>query len=277
MCLRPQACFRTALVLAVILGGSAAAAQSATGTVEKPLLPSEALKKAFDDLAANKGQQKDICRGYLAQARTEGLPEDERFALAELYFVSLMPDESKALFQPFLAGTDFRARMAWQRMMRMNAVAYEDFAAVEKALPEYRAKFPPDRRDLYHSYSGVQGLADHYRKAGDHQKVVDLVSAEIAQLPADAPFYSAVLAGSFFESFAKVGKAAEAARILTTALKAFETAKVDHQAIGWPAEPLRLEEIKAPVAFHDKTHQRLKESVAMLSAAPAAKAPPARP
>lgn len=264
-----------ALISGIIAGGAlllgTLPGRASAETEPASLLPSAGLSQAFSDLASSKGAQKDICRGYLARVQKEGLNEDERFALAELYFVSLMPGEAKALFQPFLAGNDLKARMAWQRMMRMNVAAYEDFPAVEKGVQEYRVKFPSDPRDLYDTYAGVQGLADRYVKAGEDQKVVDLILTEAARLPADKPYYTLALAGTYFNSFAKVGKPAEAGRILRQVLAAFEATQGKREGLGWPAQPLRLEEVKAPAAIHDRIYGKLKEMEPLFQASPPAK------
>lgn len=235
------------------------------------LLPSVALRATLAEVANDRTRQREIAESYLARVRPdEPHGEAEQFALAELYFVALKPDEARAAFRPFLDGDDLRARMAWQRLMQMSAVAYGDFERVERLITEYRAKFSPDMRDPYHTFSGTRALAAHFKGQGNHAKVVELILAELAALPSSHPRYAAGLARSNHESFAVIGRTAEAVEILRRHKATLEKLEAEGYT-GWPSDELpRIEEMPSSGAFFQRVLGAYRQPP---TAAPSAPAP----
>ncbi|HEV2913726.1 MAG TPA: hypothetical protein VGX92_10650 [Pyrinomonadaceae bacterium] len=191
---------------------------------EKTLLPTEALHEIFQEMVGQPNKQKEIATKYLAKAKTTDLTSDEQFALGELYFAAVMPDESKAVFEKFIPGNDLKARMAWQSVMLINMRAFQNYDGTENDIRKYRAKFRPVKEDLPHLYWVVFGVADNYRTKGNHEKAIELVMQEIESLPSNAPYYSYGLAATFLDSFKQVGKQEYAIRILEKARDIYTTA-----------------------------------------------------
>jgi hypothetical protein len=145
---------------------------------------------------------------------TTGLSAEEEMALAELHFLAFNPKEADAIFSRYLDRTDRIGRMAWIRHQQIQFRAFDKHDETEPAIAEFRKRFPVSPDDLTYTSSMVFNQANRYALRGDHEKAVQLVLEDLAGLPQDLPLRSFQLAGTFFASFMKVGKGAEARAIL---------------------------------------------------------------
>lgn len=207
-----------------VLGFVALPATEAPARAQEGLLPSEALHEIHlvltRDTTADQGM---VTEQWLKRTRRESLEPDERLALAEMYFIGFRPNEADPLFAEFASGTDRRARLATQRRYRMAMAAWDRYDGVEERIRTDRRRLPAMPDDPWHFQPAVSTLAAHYRDRGDHSAVVRVISEELASLPTDGVYFSHTLPGSFFSSYAAVGRRDEAIAHLETVRDAMLT------------------------------------------------------
>lgn len=176
------------------------------------LAPALALHRFHEQMAAagQGANQGDIAGALLKQARKGNLDDAEGFALGELYFVALKPDEADAAFARYRNGTDLRARVALQRHLRMRMAAFQIYGDVEDTIRAARARLSVSQSDPWHLMPAVSTLARYHAGRGEHAVVVRLVMDEIGGLPVDGVYFSHLLPGTFLESFTAEGKRDEA-------------------------------------------------------------------
>lgn len=189
---------------------------------EKTLLPTEALHQIFEELRTQPTKQGEIGERILQKIKTTDLSSAEEFALAEVYFVSLMGGKAKQAFPKFAKGDGLNARIARQRLMRMKFVIDEKIDDVEKEVYEYRAQLKPVKTDLVHSSSIVGSLARHYQTKGDYEKAVKLIVDGLEMMPLDAPYRAFRLPATHYSSFEKAGKKDVALKLLERAREAMQ-------------------------------------------------------
>lgn len=210
----------SAFALAVVFAGlpRVASAQS-----DGRLPPTEVLYLSLSAMERNPTTPRlEAIGSYYRQMQTEGLTEHEKFAAAEVYFLNFKPREALAAYRPFMSGDDMQARIAWQKVMQIQFAAFDEVALVERLIGEFNERFPPNDKDMTNAEWQIFNLARLYRSRGEHQKVVDLITAEIERLPDGLPYRALRLPGLFMESFAAVGKADAAREMLTDAQSSLE-------------------------------------------------------
>jgi hypothetical protein len=224
--------YTSTLIATLVLTGSSTMTFSQTNVVDgKDLQPTEALFMIFSELKTQPDKQGEIGKRILQKTRTTDLSPDEEFALAEVYFVSLMGGEAKQLFPKFVEGEGLHARIARQRLMRMKFVIDEKIDEVEKELYAYRAQLKPIKQDLVHTSSIAASLARHYQTKGDFDKAVKLITDELEATPLDAPYFAFMLPATFFTSFEKAGKRDTALRLLEKSRDAMRELVVKNRAL----------------------------------------------
>ena len=187
-------------------------------SAQDKLPPSEILHLMFHEMAKNpEAQRTSITVPLMKRTQTEGLSKREQFALGEVYFTNLQPVESKAMFEPFMDGDDAHAAMAWERVMQILFRAEGKADEVEKMLPDFHKRFPPSPEIVYGAFFQIQNVAKTYQEKGDHERVVELVEAEVSQLSFDAPYRSWLLPATFLDSYEAVGKGMKARNYLRDA------------------------------------------------------------
>jgi hypothetical protein len=175
------------------------------------LLPAAALHGFLEEFGrSDRSAQADIASRWLERTRRRGLSDDERLALAELHFVAFDPGAAGPGFRPFAGGTDTRARLATQRLLRMRMAAYDVYDGVEEAIREARGRLPAVATDPWPFHASVSTLARHYADRGDHEAVVRVVMEELSTIPVDGVFFSHTLPGEFISSFEQTGRRADA-------------------------------------------------------------------
>lgn len=183
---------------------------------EGMLLPTDVLYLSFKSMAENPTMgRKNQVGAYFGRVQTENLDEVQKFALAEVYYVNLKPTEALTAFEPFMDGDDLRARIAWQRVMQIRFRAYNEPERVEEMVNEYRAKFEPNRIDVWGVEGQIVNIAGKYQRAGNYQKVVDLIREELARLPHNTPYMVFRAPGQFMKSFQETGNIELAEKMIT--------------------------------------------------------------
>lgn len=171
------------------------------------LLPSEALILMYNAVDLNPDKERIAnTKPFQSRVITENLSGDEIFYLGETYFWNFMPKEAGEAYAKLLNEDSDRGRAAWQRHLQVQFRAFDKHDYVEEQLKIYRQKFKPIPEDRAGIMGQVFNLADKYKKAGQHEKVVQLIEEELAYLNYDGAYSSFLLPGIFFESFAKTGK-----------------------------------------------------------------------
>jgi hypothetical protein len=172
------------------------------------------LAKAATPECCTAAQQRAIVHRYLPRIRVQDTTPDDRYAIAEAYFMALDPDHATTLYRTVATGTDAHARIANLRLMWMRMAAYQKFDSIEPRILAFRANFPPTEDDLHGDALAVFGLADHYRDQKDHAAAVRLVEDELRTLPTDAPFAGLTLPVDLLASFDRLGQRDSALAIL---------------------------------------------------------------
>ena len=189
-------------------------------TEQKPgkLLPSEAVTLMIKAVDTNQQKKRrDNTRRFLPRVITKGLSEEEQFYLGEVYFWGLKPKEALKAYEPILKNRGKFGRAAWQRNMVVLFRGFNEFDKVEAQLKEYRKLFKPSPSDNAHLYGPVFLVANRYKTAGNHQKVIELISDEISEFNDNGAYISYQLPIRFIDSYKAVGKKDEALKILQTA------------------------------------------------------------
>ncbi len=192
-------------------------------TNQSKLLPSEALVLMYNAVDLNPGKERiKNTKPFQARVITEGLEGDEIFLLGETYFWNYMPKEADEIYTKFLDEDTDRGRAAWQRHLQVQFRAFDKHDFVEEQIKVYRKKFKPIPEDRSGIFGQVYNLANKYKQAGEHEKVVQLIKDEIDYLNYDGAYSSFQLPGIFFESFIKLGKANEAGQMIKNAVQGLQ-------------------------------------------------------
>lgn len=230
---------RTACLL-LSLSSILSLALQAQSAARDSLLPSSALHVLNDSLTRVSGDsQGKIASGLLRRTRTHGLESAEVFALAELRFAAFDPDGAHALFLQFMNGSDLRARIARQRVLRIAMAARDQYAGVEDTLAAMRRRLAPMPEDPWHFSSAVSTLAKYHADRGDHQAVVRIVLDEVRALPLDGLYFSHLLPATYLSSFAQVGQRDAAIAHLVAVRDAQLSARRSTRGETPPATPHR--------------------------------------
>ncbi len=173
---------------------------------EGMLPPTDILYLSFKSMAENPtmGRIEQVGK-YYGRVTTENLNEAEKFALGEVHFINLKPNEALASFEPFMGGDDLRARIAWQRVMQIRFRAFNETDRVEKMIEEYKQKFEPNGMDVWDIDRQILNIATKYQKAGEYQKVVNLITNAIERLSGNAPYMTYRMPAQFMKSFEETG------------------------------------------------------------------------
>lgn len=189
---------------------------SAHGQQDSKLLPSEALVLMYNAVDLHPEKQRiQNTKPFQARVITEGLSGDELFYLGETYFWNFMPKEAAEAYANFLEEDSPRGRASRQRYLQVQFRAFEKHDLVEQKITEYRAKFKPTPEDRSGMIGQVWNIAERYRKMGNHEKVVELVNAEIASLDYNGAYSSFQLPGIFFMSYKESGRMDDAIKMIS--------------------------------------------------------------
>lgn len=203
--------FKSFLIVSFIAGSANALPPS-----EGMLLPTDVLYLSFKSMAENPtlGRLEQVGE-YFGRVQVENLSEEQKFALGEVYFINLKPDEALAEFEPFMDGDDLRARIAWQRVMQIRFRAYNETDRVEQMIKQYRDKFEPSGMDVWDIERQIENIATMYQKAGNYQRVVDLITEELGRYSGNAPYMVYTLPGQFMKSFEETGNVELALQLMS--------------------------------------------------------------
>lgn len=191
---------------------------SAYGKQDGKLLPSEALVLMYNEVDLHPEKERiQNTKPFQTRVITEGLSGDELFYLGETYFWNFMPKEAAEAYANFLEENSPRGRAAWQRYLQIQFRAFEKHDLVEQKIKEYQAKYKPIPEDRAGMIGQVWNIAERYRKMGNHEKVVELVNAEIATLDYNGAYSSFQLPGIFFMSYKEAGRIDEAIKMISEA------------------------------------------------------------
>lgn len=199
----------------MLAAGLTAALAGPAAAQPNDLKPSDVVFLSLQAMAENPstGRIANVGRFY-ERLNMDNLNEAERFALGEVYFLNFKPREAFAAYEPFMDGTDMRARIAWHRNMQIQFRAFRQFDEVERMLEAYRAKFQPIPEDVWNGGRQIFNFAEKYDREGKHQAVVDVIMAEIERLPRNAPYRAFRLPAKHLKSFDAVGRGEEARELL---------------------------------------------------------------
>lgn len=242
---------------------------------ESKLLPSEALVLMYNQVDLHPEKQRiENTKPFQARVITEGLSEDELFYLGETYFWNFMPKEAAEAYANFLDENTPRGRASWQRYLQIQFRAFEKHDLVEQKIKEYRAKYKPVPEDRSGIIGQVWNVAERYRKMGNHEKVVELVNAEVGSLDYNGAYSSFQLPGIFFESYKEAGKMQEAIKMINDAIaglkKTVELRKKDNPEKGFRyvvhSAPVRnMETIMTEKLSYEQMTEKFEELIKSLS------------
>ncbi len=226
------------------------------------LQPTEVVYYSLKAMAENPAARRiPTIKQYFDRLNVDELDEIQNFALGEVYFLNFKPAESLAQYEMFMDGGGLQARIAWQKAMQIHFNAYDRYEKIEGMVEDYWRKFPPITEDIWHTDWQIKNLATKYKKDGDHQKVVDIITKEVNRLPTNAPYRSLRLPATFLNSFIAAGKEDEARAMLRKSVVAMRQGLADLIAAQdkniriFPATPLvpgtyfRMEEGLRGAAF----------------------------
>ena len=180
--------------------------------------PSQVIPNMLAALVENPGQPRDkLLAPFLERIQTVALTPDEEYLLGEAYFIAALPMRALPYFETARNSTAAYGRLAWQRAILIEHNANNAHDRAEMLQAEYRKTFRPEPNDLWGLYQPVNSMAGRYRRAGQHDKVVSIVMAELESLGDDAPYQSLQLPATFLDSFETVGKKQIALDILRNA------------------------------------------------------------
>ncbi len=152
-----------------------------------------------------KGDSTAFLKSLLPQVRTAGLSPQQDVALGMAYYFGYMPKESSAILDKYLDHSDALGRVSWEADERMLAAAFQKDEEAEQRIPEFRKRFKPDPEDLLYTDWLVWDAAEYHREKGEYQKAVDLMLADLHELPIDMPYETFEVLGSQYECFKKSG------------------------------------------------------------------------
>ena len=218
---------------------------------ERKLLPSEALVLMYNAVDLNPEKQRiENTKPFQSRVITEGLEGDEIFYLGETYFWNFMPKEAAQAYENFLEEDSPRGRASWQRWLQVQFRAFDKHDYVEEKLRDYREKYKPIPKDRYGLFGQVYNLANKYKAAGEHEKVVQLIKDEIEYLDYDGAYASFQLPGIFFGSFAQTGKTQEAVSMIQGAITGLQKT-LDSRKANIPEKEFAFVVHSAPVRNMD--------------------------
>ena len=194
--------------------------QSAVAEDDAPgaLLPSEALVLIlWEAMHRPEASREQVFEPVLPRVIVDDLDDDELFFLGEVYFFALMPEEARDAYYPLRDGTSLRARVAWQRLLQIRFRAFEMYDRVAREMVRFRERFPPDPADRTYLYHHVLNFGRMHAGAGEHDKTVAAVEAELAALDYSGAYDSLMLPSTFIESYRAQGKLDQALRHLRRA------------------------------------------------------------
>ncbi|HUX08968.1 MAG TPA: TlpA disulfide reductase family protein [Acidobacteriota bacterium] len=208
-------CFALAAVLTLSPAGTFGAIQD---DQTPPSQIAEEIQKALNE-KWEKGELKSedyltvreaMAAEKLAGISSTGLSRDEQLKYAELLAWAGRNDEAKKIYTELASGNDRNARAAGKKLMSFLADDMDsNYQLFEKAIADYRAKFPPDPGDFYGLYGHVARLQRYYNDNGNEAAAEKVVRDEINYINFDAPYFSFLLEASGWEKYAEAGREQE--------------------------------------------------------------------
>lgn len=201
----PQTLYCLTLILMLLLPG--------IGNSETPgkLLPSEATTLMVAQAMHNPdASRKDVYEHYLPRVITDDLDLDEQFYLGEVYYFALMPEEARDAYYPLLNDGSMRARVAWQRIIQIRFRAFQMYDRAARDMANFRKAFRADPADRIYLSNQVLNFGNYYAGQGLHEKVVDVVEAELSALDYDGAYASFIHPATFIASYDALGKKQQA-------------------------------------------------------------------
>lgn len=171
------------------------------------LLPSEAIVLMLNKAMKNPElTRQDVFEDLLPRVITEGLDERETFLLGEVYFFSLDAGSARDAFWQVRSGNSMIARVAWKRIIQIRFRAFQMFEQAASDMERFRERFPAVPEDRGYLGGQVRNFGMLYRDSGEHEKVVQVVEAELAALNNDGAYDSFIYPAFFIDSYTSVGK-----------------------------------------------------------------------